>query len=68
MKQKKILIAGMATLMLLSFTSCRKRCHCYGYDGSHHYFNKEEVKAQDKSCSEMINWNGLRLYSICEWD
>ena len=68
MKQKKILIVSMVALTLFCLASCKKQCHCYGYDGSHTYFTREEVKAKKGSCSEMIYWNDMRLYSICEWD
>lgn len=68
MKSKKLIFTCLATLFLLSAVSCNKRCHCYGYDGSHIYFSKEEVKASKENCSEMIVWNEIRLYSICEWD
>ncbi|MBP9990980.1 MAG: hypothetical protein KBT45_06100 [Bacteroidales bacterium] len=68
MKSKRIFIAVLSALILLGATSCRKQCHCYGYDGSHTYFTKEEVKESKGNCSEMIIWNDIRLYSICEWD
>lgn len=56
-------------LIAVLSVSCNKRCHCYGYDGAHHYFTPEEVDARESSCSDMIYFDGYnRLYSICEWD
>lgn len=65
MKKKALIIA--ASICLLS-AACHKTCHCYGYDGSHHYFTPEEVDANNTPCSEMIYFDEIRLYSICEWD
>ena len=60
-----VLVAG-CTLALLA--GCDKQCHCYGYDGSHHYFTPEEVDESGSSCANMIYFENFRLYSICEWD
>ena len=58
----------LLSLSLLMLAGCTKKCHCYGYDGTHTFFSEEEVDATDGSCSEMIYFSNIRLYSICEWD
>ncbi len=65
---KKVLFILLAAAFCLVMSACNKRCHCYGYDGSHHYFTPEEVDASNGSCSSMIYFADNRLYSICEWD
>ena len=64
---KKLLLFASVAISVLA-ASCHKTCHCYGYDGTHHYFTPEEVEAQEQPCSEMIYFDYNRLYSICEWD
>ena len=49
-------------------SSCNKECHCYGYDGSHHFYSTEELGKIDKTCSEMVIQANMRYYSYCEWD
>lgn len=69
-RDKNVWLVCLAAIVLsLLVAACNKTCHCYGYDGSHHYFTPEEVDAAtDESCSSMIYFAGNRLYSICEWD
>lgn len=70
-KQKVIhtLLCTVILMTALTLSSCKKTCHCYGYDGSHHYFTAEEVKERGGACSSLINFaNVARIYSICEWD
>ena len=67
MKKNNQLLLLSVCLLLLA-TGCNKKCHCYGYDGSHTYYSKEEVNDAGKSCSEMIYFANFRRYSICEWD
>lgn len=59
-------ISGTALVLLLS--SCTRRCHCIGRDGSHHYFTKEELDEMDMTCASMETTMAGLLYSICEYD
>jgi hypothetical protein len=64
----KKIILPLTLIMLIALSSCQRRCHCTGYDGSHTYYSEEQLKALDKNCVQMeYDMNGL-LYSICEYD
>lgn len=64
----KKIILPLALIMLIALSSCQRRCHCIGYDGSHTYYSEEQLEALDKNCVQMEYYmNGL-LYSICEYD
>lgn len=64
----KKIILPLALIMLIALSSCQRRCHCTGYDGSHTYYSEEQLEALDKNCVQMEYYmNGL-LYSICEYD
>lgn len=56
-------------LLACLLASCNKTCHCYGYDSTSTFFSEEEVKARNaETCSQMIYFDQVRLYAICEWD
>lgn len=68
-KTKVGLLTAIGMLGLLLLTGCNKRCHCYGYDGSHTFYSPKEVKASGHSnCVDMIYQANTRYYSLCEWD
>ena len=52
----------------MAFSSCSRRCHCTGYDGSHTYYTEQQLKELDKTCSGMEYYMEGLLYSICEYD
>lgn len=64
---KKILVP-LAVIAILAFSSCTRRCHCIGYDGSHTYYTEEQLKELDKTCSGMEYYMEGLFYSICEYD
>ncbi|MCQ2297610.1 MAG: hypothetical protein MJZ51_03205 [Bacteroidales bacterium] len=66
MKRKIILFAAL--LAVLAFSSCNKRCHCYGYDLSHTYYTKEDLKELGYSCKGMEQYMYGIVYSLCEYD
>lgn len=64
----KKIILPLTLIMLIALSSCQRRCHCTGYDGSHTYYSEEQLESLDKNCVQMEYYmNGL-LYSICEYD
>lgn len=64
----KKIILPLVFLLILALSSCQRRCHCTGYDGSHTYYSEEQLKEFDKNCGQMEYYmNGL-IYSICEYD
>lgn len=64
---KKILVP-LVVIAILAFSSCTRRCHCTGYDGSHTYYTEEQLKELDKTCSGMEYYMEGLFYSICEYD
>ena len=58
----------LAIVPLMAFSSCSRRCHCTGYDGSHTYYTEQQLKELDKTCSGMEYYMEGLLYSICEYD
>ena len=66
----RTLTAVLAAAAILTLcASCRKQCLCYGYDGTHTYYDKTEVEEQSSgNCSNMRYQSGTRYYSLCEWD
>lgn len=53
----------------MALSSCHKRCHCYGYDGSHAYYTKEELSDLNYTCKSMSTqyMYGL-VYTYCDYD
>lgn len=66
MKRTFLLIITLA--LLAATTSCSRRCHCIGYDGSHTYYTEEQLEELDKTCSQMEYYMDGLMYSICEYD
>ena len=60
----------ISLLLLLLAQSCNKRCQCLRYDGGIEVYTPDEISALDKTCSEMIYYDGLatQRYSFCEWE
>lgn len=58
----------MGLLLMASLGACTKRCHCYGRDGSHTYFTKEQLAEKDRSCVDMETVSNGLIYSLCEYD
>ena len=67
MKKKIFTLSALLCLVLL-FSSCEKRCHCYRYDGSHDFFTREQLDDIDMTCIGMTHIQMGLIYSICEWD
>lgn len=66
---KKNLYILSAVLLLLSMVGCTRECHCYGRDGSHTYYTKEQLDEMDYNCSNMASSFHYGLYySLCEWE
>ena len=65
---KKVAILLSAALLMGIVSSCTSRCHCYGLDGSHSYFTKEELKERNTTCTGMETVSSGLIYSICEYD
>ncbi|MBP5328003.1 MAG: hypothetical protein J6Y98_08860 [Bacteroidales bacterium] len=61
---KRLLL--IAVLALLFFTSCKKTCRCYRYDGNVDEFSVEELDEQNTSCVDMEEINRHLTYSLCE--
>lgn len=66
MMKKILILLGIVAVVALS--SCERRCHCYGYDGSHTYFTKRDLAEMDVSCVGMQEWQLGLMYSLCEYD
>lgn len=64
---KKILLILMFVASV-ACCSCNKECHCYGFDGTNHFYSQDELTQKDKTCSEMVVQANMRYYSYCEWD
>lgn len=64
---KKLLFV-LCLLIVLGCSSCQRRCHCYGYDGSHTFFTKEELSEMGYSCHGMQEYMYGVIYSLCEYD
>lgn len=66
--KKTILTLLLIVLTGFCFSSCKKTCRCWHYNGSVTEYSKEELDHMDQVCSTMTtDYNFGLTYSLCEW-
>lgn len=61
------LLLTLFVLATLLFSSCKKTCRCYHYNGNVYEYSQEELDEMDYTCTGLENLSMGTKYSLCEY-
>ena len=63
---KRLFTLSSIALVACLFLSCGKTCRCYKYDGSIDEYDVDDLKKQERTCSDLEKEDMGLTYSLCE--